>query len=180
VPFMRRTGGRPRKWSLRSICVRSVEPDRRLRAIAVTAALALLLAAGYPSTAPGSRSRSAPRTVSRAGRSPRSLDPRLDIRLLGQTGPSGFPAVLASFTPSAAQPNLRAATIVLPPGELLALSHLRSVCDAASFASDSCPAAAAHGSITTWTTLSPTPLRAPVYLLQSAGRLPSLAAHLGS
>jgi hypothetical protein len=161
------------------VSVRNIRHIFSIGALVCVSSIALLGTAGFPGPAIGSELGNGAQPDSGADRFPRSLDPSLDIRLFGQTGASGFPAVLASFTPSPVQPDLRSATIVLPPVELLALEHLRSVCDAVSFAADTCPDASAHGRITAWTPVSPVPLRAPIYLLQSAGKLPSLAAHIG-
>jgi hypothetical protein len=105
--------------------------------------------------------------------------PKLALRLLGPTHRSAFPKLRATLTPRPGDANLAGAAITLPATELLASSHIRSVCSRSRFAAGSCPRGSVYGRAEATSPLLDGPLRGPVYLRNNpAHRLPDLVASL--
>lgn len=110
--------------------------------------------------------------------------PRTIIRLTGQHGRAGHPAlraeVIAGFVNEA---NVAHAFVSLPHSEFLAQNHIGTVCTRVQYAEaggggERCPAASVYGHATAYSPLLDQPLSGPVYLRSSDNKLPDLVASL--
>jgi hypothetical protein len=105
------------------------------------------------------------------------FDPALTLNLLGELSRSGHPALRAVLRPGAQEAGLAAATIMLPPGQLLDLRHVRSLC-ARQLPAESCPGNSRIGHVRVWSPLLGDSLEGPIYLRTPSIRLPDLLADL--
>jgi hypothetical protein len=103
--------------------------------------------------------------------------PRLALKLLGGFARNAHPALRAVLRAGRQESNLAAATITLPPGELLDLRNVDALC-ASSFPPERCPPGSRLGKASVWSPLLDAPMRGPIYLRQPAKRYPDLLADL--
>lgn len=104
--------------------------------------------------------------------------PRFSLKLRGPKGRGDFPALRAIYKPPAGDANVKSATVTLPHTVFLAQGHLRQICTARQFATDSCPAKSVYGHARAYTPLLPDPLEGPVYLRSSDHPLPDMVVAL--
>jgi hypothetical protein len=109
-----------------------------------------------------------------------AFKPRLGIKLKGDTGRGGHPALRATLTyPSkGAYANIAKASVALPHSEFLDQAHIGTVCTRVQFAANQCPAKSVYGHARAITPLLDKPLEGPVYLRSSTNKLPDLVADL--
>jgi DNA-binding beta-propeller fold protein YncE len=106
------------------------------------------------------------------------FEPRLGLRLLGETKRGGHPRMRAVLRLPRGGANVSRASVTLPPTQFLDNEHLRGICTREQFASRSCPPGSVYGSAAAWSPLLGRPVRGPVYLRSSNHRLPDLVADL--
>ncbi|HET7590835.1 MAG TPA: hypothetical protein VFK14_11725 [Solirubrobacterales bacterium] len=105
--------------------------------------------------------------------------PRLSLRFRGAVGRNGHPALRAVLRTDPEGAALAGAAFVLPPGELLDLRHLRSLCPTR-LSAERCPRSSRLGRLHLESPLLEDPLEGPVYLRLPRHRLPTLTAALRS
>jgi hypothetical protein len=103
--------------------------------------------------------------------------PRLALDVLSGTARNAHPAFRAVLRSAGRAANVAAATISLPPGELLDLRHLPALCPS-DLPPARCPRASRLGRAQIWTPLLDAPLQGPIYLRRPTGRYPGLLADL--
>jgi len=106
--------------------------------------------------------------------------PKLGLRLRGGSRRGAFPSLRATFAARPGDADLRRIAVTMPHSEFLAQQHIRAICTRAQFAAEACPAGSRYGRAVAYTPLFEQPLRGPVYLRSSSGRLPDLVASLRS
>jgi hypothetical protein len=107
--------------------------------------------------------------------------PKLGLRLRGATKRGGYPELRATFASRGARDaGLKQIAVTMPHSLFLAQEHIRSICTREQFAAEQCPPSSAYGKAVAHTPLFDQPLRGPVYLRSSDGRLPDLVASLRS
>jgi hypothetical protein len=106
------------------------------------------------------------------------LSPKLTLSLTGSTRRAGHPKLRAVLEAKPGQANLRRVSVALPRSELLAQSHIRTVCTRVQFAAGTCPAGSVYGYAKAYSPLLDKPLEGPVYLRSSDNPLPDLVAAL--
>jgi hypothetical protein len=106
------------------------------------------------------------------------LKPKLSLSLKGGSERRKFPALTAVLKNRAGDANLQGAVVSLPDSELLAQSHIGTICTRVQFAAGTCPADSVYGSAVVNTPLLEEPLTGPVYLRASDNRLPDLVIDL--
>ena len=107
--------------------------------------------------------------------------PKLGLRLRGSARRGAFPSLRASFASRGARDsNLKRIEVEMPHSLFLAQNHIRTVCTREQFATGRCPEGSVYGTAMAQTLLFDTPLRGPVYLRSSAGKLPDLVTDLRS
>jgi hypothetical protein len=105
--------------------------------------------------------------------------PKLALGFSGApTRRGGHPRLRAVLKARSGDANIRRATMVLPKTEYLDNSHIRTICTRLRFAIRACPARSIYGYARAWSPLLDRPLRGPVYLRSSDGKLPDLVASL--
>ena len=107
-----------------------------------------------------------------------AFQPRAAVRLLGPIHRGAHPRLRTVLRPRAGDANIRRVAVTLPGTELLDNRHIGTICTAARFAAERCPAGSVYGFARAWTPLLDQPLEGPVYLRSSRHRLPDLAASL--
>jgi hypothetical protein len=105
--------------------------------------------------------------------------PELSVGFSGAPTPrGGHPEMRAVLRARPGDANIGGAAIVLPKTEYLDNSHIQTICTRARFAIRSCPTRSIYGYAKAWSPLLDEPLRGPVYLRSSDGKLPDLVAAL--
>lgn len=104
--------------------------------------------------------------------------PRVSIGLIGPTRRGAHPRLHAVLTSRPGDAGVGRVALALPDTELLDNRHIGTICTAAEFAAERCPASSIYGHAKAWTPLLGRPLEGPVYLRASDTRLPQLAAAL--
>jgi hypothetical protein len=105
------------------------------------------------------------------------FEPHLALRLSGALGRNGHPALRATLRSSAGQADAAAATIALPPGELLDFRHLGALCQRR-LPPERCPVGARRGHVRLYSPLLGAPLEGPIYLREPRHGLPDLLVDL--
>ncbi len=106
------------------------------------------------------------------------FEPKLGLRLFGKTNRGAHPKFRAVLSMPAGDANLAAASVRLPPSEILDQGHIRTVCTRVQFAAESCPAGSIYGYASARSPLLDQPLQGPVYLRSSSHKLPDLVLDL--
>jgi hypothetical protein len=109
------------------------------------------------------------------------FQPKLQLRLKGETKRSGHPALTAVLTnpQKGSYANIAGAQVGLPHSEFLDQGNLNKVCKQAELKSRNCPANSVYGHAEAWSPLLEKPLKGPVYLGVGYGyKLPALVAEL--
>jgi hypothetical protein len=103
-----------------------------------------------------------------------AFKPKLDVALKGGTKRAAHPALKATLSnPSQGNyANIASASFSLPKSVRLDKTRIKPICTPAQYAAKACPPETAYGSATAFTTLLDEPLRGPVYLRSSSGKLP--------
>ena len=106
--------------------------------------------------------------------------PKLKLRFKGQMKRSGNPAVSATLTPREGDANLGAATVLLPPTQLIDNAHVNNPCTRAQFAANACPPSSILGTAKAFTPLLEVPFEGPIYFRSNGGEreLPDMVADL--
>lgn len=106
--------------------------------------------------------------------------PRLALRLSGQTGRTGNPALRAELKAPEGQSNLARTQVLLPRSEFIDQAHVNGPCTRVQFAADACPARSVLGVARAWSPLLDQPLEGPVYFRSNGGerKLPDIVADL--
>ncbi|MGC1166103.1 MAG: hypothetical protein WA862_08340 [Solirubrobacterales bacterium] len=105
--------------------------------------------------------------------------PKLSLRLFGAPPRrGGHPRLRAVLRTREGDANIGRVAVILPGTEHLDNSHIRAVCTRARFEARACPAKSIYGYAKAWSPLLDRPLRGPVYLRSSDGRLPDVVASL--
>ena len=107
-------------------------------------------------------------------------DPKLKLRLKGQTHRSGHPALNAVLTQKPGQANTGAAQVILPPTLFIDQDHINAPCTRVQFAQNACPKLSILGRARATTPLLDQPLEGPVYFRSNGGEreLPDIVADL--
>jgi hypothetical protein len=107
--------------------------------------------------------------------------PKLGLRLRGGARRGDYPSLRATFASrGAGDAGLKQIAVTMPHSLFLAQEHIRAICSRDLFAAEGCPAGSVYGKAVLRTPLFDEPLRGPVYLRSSTGRLPDLVASLRS
>ncbi|HEX5928112.1 MAG TPA: hypothetical protein VFY48_01840 [Solirubrobacterales bacterium] len=106
------------------------------------------------------------------------FQPRLSLKLKGDTKRGGNPVLRGEYRPRPGDANLKGLVLRLPNSAFLDQAHIRTICTRVQFAADSCPPGAIYGKATAWTPLLEQPLSGPVYLRASSNPLPDFVADL--
>lgn len=104
--------------------------------------------------------------------------PKLSLKLIGGHRRAQHPALRAVYESRPGDANIGTAVVTLPPSEFLAQNHIREICQAAQFETDSCPPGSIYGHARAWSPLLPEPLEGPVILRTSSHPLPDMVAAL--
>ena len=112
--------------------------------------------------------------------------PRLALKLSGSTKRRGNPALSATLTASPGEANTAAATVSLPPTEILDNAHIKNPCTRVQFSAgklpgEKCPPGSVIGFAKAQTPLLEAPLEGPVYLRsapENKSGLPDVVAAL--
>ncbi len=104
--------------------------------------------------------------------------PKLTLKLTGGLKRRGHPAIHAKFRAGFGESNSRGVQLLLPMGEQLDNSHIRTICTRVQFAQGACPGGSQIGRATATTPLLDSPLSGPVYLRSSNNKLPDLVVDL--
>jgi hypothetical protein len=104
--------------------------------------------------------------------------PRLRLRLKGGTKRGAYPSLKATVTPRASDANIGRVSVALPPAEFLAQEHIGAICTQPQFQARRCPPTSIYGHARAITPLMDEPLKGPVYLRSSSGKLPDLVADI--
>jgi hypothetical protein len=104
--------------------------------------------------------------------------PKLRMAFSGGVKRRGHPAIHAVFTAKPGEANSRRISVLLPKGQLLDNSHIRTICTRVRFASDSCPPGSKVGTVVAHSPILDQPLRGSIYLRSSLHDLPDLALDL--
>jgi hypothetical protein len=107
-----------------------------------------------------------------------AFNPRLKVRLFGQTRRAKHPRLKATLTTKEGQANTALASVALPHAIFLDQSSLGTVCTRPQFAAGKCPARSRYGYARAWTPLLSHPVEGPVYLRSSNNTLPDMVADL--
>jgi hypothetical protein len=107
-----------------------------------------------------------------------AFEPKLDLRLAGQTNRGGHPKLTTVLKMPRGGANLKRVALTLPPTELIDNAHIKSPCTQPQFAADQCPPGSVIGFARAVTPLLKKPIEGPVYLRSSTRRLPDLIVAL--
>jgi hypothetical protein len=100
------------------------------------------------------------------------FEPRIGIRLTGNSKRTGHPGIQAVVQMPDGNANLRRTVVALPRTTLLEQSNLDDICTRAQFAADACPDDSIYGNATVQTPIIDQPLQGPVYLRANGGARP--------
>lgn len=102
--------------------------------------------------------------------------PRLSLGLRGAMGRGGHPALAIRLESPAGSESISRLSVLLPATELLDMHHIKDVCSRENMARRRCGRGSAYGRAAVSSPLFARPLRGPVRLRESRGRLPNLVA----
>jgi hypothetical protein len=108
------------------------------------------------------------------------FQPKLGIRLRGQTQRAGHPALRAVLHARPGDASMKRITVDMPPALFLAQEHIRSICTRVQFDAENCPKDSIYGKAVVYSSLLDEPLRGPVFLRSSSHALPDMVASLRS
>jgi hypothetical protein len=107
------------------------------------------------------------------------FEPRLKLRLRGDTRRGSFPSLRAELRPRPGDANVGSAKVTLPASEFLEQAHIRTICTRPQFAREACPADSVYGTAQAFSPLLAQPLEGNVYLRSAPEHpLPDLVADL--
>jgi hypothetical protein len=116
-----------------------------------------------------------PFRVTGCGRMP--FQPRLSLRLSGGLARNGHPSLRAVLRMRADEERIGAASLTLPPGELLDFHHLDALCSNR-LPPERCPPGSRLGFVRLWSPALDGALEGPVYLREPTDGLPDLLAEV--
>lgn len=105
--------------------------------------------------------------------------PRATLKAVGETQRTAKPAFVFTVEPRPGQPNVRSATVKLPPVVLVDPTSIGRFCSEAELDSDECAGRKRLGFARVSSPAYDAPLRGPVYAVTGSGGLPRLAYLLG-
>ncbi len=106
------------------------------------------------------------------------FEPKVGMRLLGETERGGHPALRTVLRMPRGGANIARVSVTMPPTSFLDNSHIRGICTRPQFAAGTCAPGTVYGQARAWSPLLSEPLGGPVFMRSSARRLPSLVAEL--
>jgi hypothetical protein len=109
-----------------------------------------------------------------------AFKPKLSLKLSGQMGHAGNPALRSVLIPRTGDANIAGATVLLPKSEFIDQSHINNPCTRVQFAEGACPPKSILGTARARSPLLEAPLEGPVYFRSNGGEreLPDLVADL--
>ena len=107
-----------------------------------------------------------------------AFNPKLKLRLFGQTHRAQHPKLKATLITKEGQANTKLASVALPHAIFLDQSSLGTVCTRPQFAAEQCPKKSVYGFARAWSPLLSDPLEGQVVLRSSNNTLPDMVAHL--
>ncbi len=137
------------------------------------------VSAGFEGDAGATATGSSPFQISGCERL--GFGPRLRTDVLGKKAAvahTAHPAMRFTLSARQGDAGISGATIAVAGSEQLDPSHIRGICSRDDYAADACPADSTYGYAEVVSPMLAQPLRGPVYMRSSSGKLPDLVAAL--